>query len=431
MAIDTELLAAAAKAFLEHDCDINSAARSLGWTRQTFEYRLAAYRKAMPGHLPEPGTKRTLGPVTVVAPPTPTSPADAAPATSAEVMQAHRAQHEVTRLRAQNASLRDALDLAESQLRAFKSLRSAEPDALNWTMPAPNLVKRNTLMPCLMLSDFQAGEVIKPAELDGMNEYNMDIFHERYRKAIEKTIEFARHHVGASDFPGCMYWQLGDVISGGLHLDLSETDQMASVPQIREVFRAEREGIKQLRAHFGRVHVVRINGNHDRTTLKPRSKAQADTSFGSIISWWLESEFDSDPNVTFHIPSSPDALVRVFGWNVLLSHGDRMGSSGGKGFIGTEAAILRGHHQLFKSWSDGGIVPDLIGTGHFHTETKTVRGLGNGSMAGYSQYARDLRAIPDCARQWLIFMHEVHKVTHNISLRLSDFPRRTMLEAAA
>jgi hypothetical protein len=282
-----------------------------------------------------------------------------------------------------------------------------------------------------MLSDFQAGEVIKPAELDGMNAYNIDIFHQRYRLAIEKTIEFATHHVGAAEFPGCMYWQLGDVISGGLHFDLVETDDLPSVPAIREVFRAECEGIRQLLAKFGRVHVVRINGNHDRTTPNPRSKNQAGLSFGTLLSWWIQTAFENEPRVTFHVPDSVDALVRVFDWKVLLSHGDKMGSSGGKGFIGTEATILRGHHQLFKSWSDGGVVPDLIGTGHFHTETKTVRGLGNGSLAGYSQFARDIRAIPDCARQWLLFMHPQHKVTHNISLRLSGWPKRTMLDAAA
>jgi hypothetical protein len=398
-------LARAAKAFLAAGGNYTKAGRALGITAPTLRAQIEDVRKRFPKLLP-------------VEPP-PMAPRAAVPeqakpaATAAEVMQAHRADQRAAAALHQVAVLREALAASESKLLAFTALRGAKVDHLAWAMPKPALRKRATLMPLLMLSDFQTGEVIKPAELDGMNAYNTDIFH------------------GAADFPGCIYAQLGDVISGGLHLDLSETDDLPSVPAIRAVFQAEREGIKQLRAKFGRVHVVRINGNHDRTTHKPRSKNQAGTSFGTLLSWWLQTAFEHDPNVTFQVPSSPDALVKVLGWNVLCTHGDRMGSSGGKGFIGTEAAILRGHHQMFKSWSDGGIIPDLILSAHFHTETKTVRGFGNGSMAGFSQYARDLRAIPDAARQWLLFMHDEFKVSHQFSLQLSERPRRLMLDAAA
>ncbi len=417
-----EVLADAYRQYISEDCNVDRTAAKIGVSRGCVEGRLRRFFEANPTLRPLRGPSATARAGISVPPPLPTAP---------EVLHAHRSEQHARREAAKVAVLRDALDEAENKIRAMTSLRAARPEELVWQTRKPAAAKRGVLMPCLVLSDFQTGEVIRPAELDGMNAYNTDIFHERYRRAIEKAIEFATHHVGAAEFPGCMYWQLGDVISGGLHLDLSETDDLPSVPAIREVFRAEREGIKQLRAKFGRVHVVRINGNHDRTTPKPRSKNQAGTSFGTLLSWWLQSEFDSDPKVTFQVPSSPDALVRVFDWNVVLTHGDRMGSSGGKGFIGTEATILRGHHQMFKSWSDGGQVPDMIVSGHLHTETKTVRGYGNGSLAGYSQYARDLRAIPDCARQWLLFMHAEHKVTHNISLRLSDFPKRRMLDAAA
>jgi hypothetical protein len=419
--LSTDVLAATYKAFMESGCKAGPAAKALGISRGCIEGRLSTLWEQNPSLKPENAPIQG-GDIPVIHKPAPTSD---------EVMRAHRAEQAASRSKVEASVLRSALADAQEKIVALTSLRAAKPDALNWTMPKPTLQKRGVLMPCLVLSDFQAGEVIKPAELDGMNAYNIDIFHERYRLAIEKTIEFATHHVGAAEFPGCQYWQLGDVISGGLHFDLSETDDLPSVPSIRAVFQAECEGIKQLRARFKRVHVVRINGNHDRTTPKPRSKNQAGLSFGTLLSWWLQTAFEGDPNVTFHVPASPDALVRVFDWNVVLQHGDRMGSSGGKGFIGTEATILRGHHQMFKSWSDGGQTPDMICSGHYHTETKTVRGYGNGSLAGYSQYARDLRAIPDAARQWLLFMHQSHKVTHNISLRLSEFPKRRMLDAAA
>ena len=33
-------------------------------------------------------------------------------------------------------------------------------------------------------------------------------------------------------------------------------------------------------------------------------------------------------------------------------------------------------------------------TGHYHTTVKTPFGFANGSVAGYNEYARDLRADP-------------------------------------
>ena len=408
MASSLEEIGASVRAFLANDGSYYKAAQERGIDHKTMRSHIARARKEFPNLLAEPP-----------------------PRAASDVLQDHRSNIERGRIQQENYVLREALASAEEKLTAFTSLRKAKPESLNWTLAAPNVAKRATLMPCLMLSDFQTGEVIRPGELDGMNAYNTDIFQERYKLAIEKTINLATKHVGSADFPGCMYWNLGDVVSGGLHLDLAETDDLPSVPAIRAVFQAEREGIKQLRAKFGRVRVVRVNGNHDRTTPKPRSKNQAGLSFGTLLSWWLETAFEDDDRVTFHTPASPDALVKVFGWNVILSHGDKMGSGGGKGFIGPEAPIIKGHHQLFKNWSDGGHVPDLICTGHYHTELKTVRGFGNGSLAGYSQYARDLRAIPDAARQWLLFMHPELKVAHQFSLQLSDRPQRVMLDYAA
>ena len=61
---------------------------------------------------------------------------------------------------------------------------------------------------------------------------------------------------------------------------------------------------------------------------------------------------------------------------------------------------------------------------HFHTKIETERGFANGSLAGYSQYARDIRAIPDAARQWLLFMHPERRVSQRFDLQLSDLPKR-------
>ena len=98
------------------------------------------------------------------------------------------------------------------------------------------------------------------------------------------------------------------------------------------------------------------------------------------------------------------------------------------GFIGPAATIARGHKKLFDNWSLTGRHVDCILTGHLHTSLKLELGYANGSLAGYSEYARDFRAKPDAAKQWLFFVHEDEMISHHFELRLSDRPRRTAVE---
>jgi hypothetical protein len=287
------------------------------------------------------------------------------------------------------------------------------------------------LTPLLFTSDYQCGEVIRAEEVDGINEYNQDIFCERYQLMIDKTISLAAQNTGATEFPGLVYLRGGDAISGEIHDELAETNDLSAIPAGRLVFQQEREGIKRLLDKFGKVRVISLPGNHGRTTFKSYSKGYAIRNFETMISWWLADSFSDNPNVTFWTPMSADAVFQVEGWYGCLSHGDRMGSRGGMGFVGPAATIARGHQKLFQNWTATGQKIDFIMTGHLHTSLKLERGYANGSLAGYGEYARDLRALPAAASQWLLFMHREQMVSHAFELALSKRPRRMFIDASA
>jgi len=246
----------------------------------------------------------------------------------------------------------------------------------------------------------------------------------RYQALIERTIDLSDNHVGSAEFPGIIYLRGGDAISGGIHQELAETDDLSSAPAVKWLMRHEREGIKRLKDRFGRVDVYSIPGNHGRTTFKPRSKGYVDHNYETMLSWWLESLFEDDPQVRFITPKSGDAYFDALGWKVLLSHGDRTGSRGGQGFLGAGATILRGHRKLYDNFTRTGKQEDFILTGHLHTSLKLPLGFANGSLAGYSEYARDLRADPDSAKQWLLYFHEKRGVSAHYEIQVSDRPQR-------
>jgi hypothetical protein len=356
--------------------------------------------------------------------------ADSGPAAAAEVdphselaKENRRLSTEVVKLRGQLRDTLGRLDEAEDIRRGLLRLREIPDDPPAWIVPQQ--ASRGTILtPILFGSDFQWGERVDPAEVDGMNEYNLDIAAERYQTLVERTIDLSDHHVGAAEFDRIVYLRGGDAISGEIHQELAETNDASAIPAVRDLLRNEREGVKRLRDRFGHVHVISIPGNHGRTTIKPRSKNYTDRNFETLLAWWLESVFDDDPRVTFQTPKSGDAYFDVLGWKFLLSHGDRMGSRGGQGFIGPAATIARGHKKLFDDFVRTGRRLDYVLTGHLHTSLKLELGYANGSLVGVSEYSRDLRATPAAAMQWLLYVHKKRGVTAQYEVQLSKRPIR-------
>jgi hypothetical protein len=279
--------------------------------------------------------------------------------------------------------------------------------------------------PILFTSDFQFGEVVRPEEIDGMNAFNADIFAERYDRMILKTIQWAdaiRDGWNATYPEGIIYLRGGDAISGEIHQELSDTNDFGAVPAVKELIRYEAAGIRRLRDHFGSVHVISIPGNHGRTTIKPRSKGYVQTNYETLLSWWLASELKNDEGITSEVPDSGDAYFVAEGWRFMLTHGDRMGAGGGRGFIGAAAPITKGHLKVRLDAYMADQPVDYVLTGHFHTSIQLPRGFANGTIVGYNEYAKSLRLDPDSAKQWLLFAHSTH--VYGIALELSPFPRR-------
>lgn len=61
--------------------------------------------------------------------------------------------------------------------------------------------------------------------------------------------------------------------------------------------------------------------------------------------------------------------------------------------------------KIVDQYASHGHLFSVILVGHFHTSLKLEHGYSNGCLPGYSEYARDLRAIPKPPTQWLFHVH--------------------------
>lgn len=312
------------------------------------------------------------------------------------------------------------LSEAEHLIREISGVRETVIQPPDWLIPAPNGKKSRSVV-AGVVSDTHVGEKVRADELDNANSYDIESFRRRYRRLIGGFIDVGHRWIADCHNVGFLYLRGGDTISGDIHEELRITNELTSHQQVAAAVEEEAAGIDKLVGAYGRVHVASVPGNHARTTLKPVSKQYASTSYDTLIADMLADRFRDNDKVTFQTSTSVDVVVPVFGWQLLLTHGDSTGSGGGKGRIGAVLPILRGMQKVRDQQNRLGRRVDIIVTCHYHSTTNPERNsLGNGSMVGYSQFAHKHRFDPEIAQQWMFLVHEKWCVRERCPVLLED-----------
>lgn len=290
-----------------------------------------------------------------------------------------------------------------------------------WTLPKPN-GKTKQSVGLLQLSDLHVGEVVELQATNGFNEYNPEIFKQRFRRAISAAIPITKRWAQDTKLAGFCLALNGDLISGDIHEELRETNALTAHKQVDLVVDELITAINLLELEFGRVYIPVTPGNHGRTTHKPPSKKVAELSYDTMVGTILAREFRDRPNVQVDIAKGSDIIYDLLGHRVFQSHGDHMGTGGGKGFGGPDFPIVRGARLAMLNAFQARDYYDVMLTGHYHTTSNPSGGknLANGSMVGYSEYSHSLRAIPEPPQQWLALIHERWGLRERIPLVLDE-----------
>lgn len=318
----------------------------------------------------------------------------------------HKAREEARTAKARVKDAAARIAELEAQLTDYKIVKNSAAMPAEWTLRSRETASTDHI-PCLFTSDFQLGEVVRAAETEHGYGYDSETFRRRYRYMIDTTIYLSLEHGGKDwTYPGLIYCRGGDTISGGIHEELAETDDLSPIEAVEVAFEEEAAGIAKLVDAFGRVDVKDCGGgNHDRTSKKPRSKG-AYKNFDHLVSFMLQWHFRNEPRVTFQTTESMDVVFPIYGRNHLLTHGDRIGSRGGQGFIGPAATIMRGAQKVIQEQAALGRHIHMVMMGHFHTPLWMDWLIVNGSMPGYSEFAKMNRMRPHPPQQFLFYSHE-------------------------
>lgn len=207
------------------------------------------------------------------------------------------------------------------------------------------------------------------------NQYDTEIAVQRINTLLNKTIE----HISEHDIDDLYVINLGDMISGRIHLPLRINNRIDTVQQTIEISEILAEFLTVL-SQYAHVNYVSVSDNHSR--VEPNKKESLQTeSFARIIDWFLHERLSSNTNVEFidNTFSEDFAIFNVFEHTVVAVHGDKDPQ---RGIIDKLNSYLQGHI-------------DLLISAHRHhftaDENNFTEFYCNGSLIGQDQYSSDLR----------------------------------------
>ena len=340
------------------------------------------------------------------------------------------------KLRIENAAMRAeiaAFHKDEESAAAIREqiwkLEAHDPEPPEWLLREGKGGSRG--MPVLFASDWHYGEVVRPEEIGGVNEFNSTIAAKRIKRMTETAIDLAFNHMGKANtkYPGMVLVYGGDMISGDIHEELAQTNDKTPIQCVNDLTDLMGAQIEALATKFGRLHIPCVTGNHGRNSKKMHLKGRVFTSYEWNIYCNLKREFKRNKQVTFQIPEQTDARFNIYGHRYLLTHGDMLGVKGGDGIIGAIGPIRRGEIKVRNAESQIDQDFDTIIMGHWHQEIVLPGLIVNPPLKGYDEFARSvLRAPYSRAAQLLWFTHPEHGITSRWTIYLQGQKRAKELK---
>lgn len=301
------------------------------------------------------------------------------------LLKLHRAQRLLREERESKKRLLADLELARERVSiALAITETVTPRPIKERSRAKN---KREATPVICASDWHIEERVAAENINGLNEYNLEVSQARSRRFFEGACWLIQHHQRSFLIRDAVLWLGGDLITGVIHEELLETNELSPVEAVLRCQRYLSEGIQTLldRTGLKRLLIPCNYGNHGRTTAKRRYKSGAANSYEWMMYHQLAKQFASDKRVEFVIADGSHLYLDVYSFRLRFLHGDDCKFGGGIGglSIPVSKAVMRwnkikpAHYTIM---------------GHFHTlcDFGQPSVVINGSLIGPSAYSLSL-----------------------------------------
>lgn len=315
-------------------------------------------------------------------------------------------------LRRARGQLMDAKASQERALRKLASTQEALTTALEikdiydpGIIPLPANSESREACPILLISDIHCGQIIKQTAVNGLNEFNEDIFDERLDTVFQNALKVINNQRSEQVIREGVIWLGGDMIEGELHEDAKQNQNLTTTQQIVRCQLALVRGFDYMLAHsdLERILVPCNVGNHDRTTQKQLSNA-TENSFAHLMYHNLRRHYRHEPRLEWQIADSAHVYFSVYDKDIRGLHGDTIKYRGG------QAGPMWNVAMHCKTLNES-IRADHTLNGHFHTIHFGARNTGNGSLSGVAPYGHNMGYISEPPAMAMRFVHSTKGFT--------------------
>lgn len=251
--------------------------------------------------------------------------------------------------------------------------------------------------PIIVASDWHAEETVTPAQVGGLNEFNLEIADARIAQFWRASLKLVQKHLN----PGIRIHEvvialLGDFITGQIHgAENAESNALLPIDAIIWVQNRIIAGIDFWLNHSSYTLVIPCKvGNHTRTTLRTRFGSEAGHSLESLMYVHLAGYYRNEPRIKFVIDDGYHTYLNIYDQTVRLHHGHAIKYQGGIGGLFIPA------YKAVGSWSKARWA-NLDIFGHFHQSKDGGSFICNGSLIGYNSFALSIKADYEKPKQTL------------------------------
>lgn len=336
--------------------------------------------------------------------------------------------HPVERAEAKEEESRDKQLVRQltDELRKAKA-RQAFLDAVSSYKAPPKIMAREKssnmreMTAVVLASDWHVEEPVEPESVAYRNEYNLEVADRRIERFFQGIIWNVEHQraSGRIAVNDLVLWLGGDLMTGYIHSELMENNQLSPTETVRWLLPRLRDGIYTLMKALDLAHleIPCSYGNHGRTTDKPKVATGYANSYEWLMYHSLSDEFRNEKRIHFEITNSPHQYVQVYDRMLHFHHGDSLKYLGGVGGLAIPLLKAVPMWDLVRK-------ADVHNIGHFHQLSDFGRAVVNGSMIGYGPYSQHIRAAYEIPAQALYYMDSRRGKCMMTSLWLEDEQHR-------
>lgn len=278
------------------------------------------------------------------------------------------------------------LDFETNFLAVAKELIQSLPvpsKPIEVTIPKNLVGKRVQENLTLIISDIHAGEVVTKEETYDFNEYDFSIMVERIQNLFGTMLDISQTKLVGYKFRTLNIDLLGDMLSGIIHEELAETNDLAIVEAILLTAFVMASAISAISPYFERINIHGVVGNHGRLSKKVKYK-KGFNNYDYLFYQLLRIFLAKHDHIKFDFPKSWFLVYKNNGYTVCIFHGDSIRTWAGVPWYGIQRAI----NKLSKMLAKKGIIVDIWEMGHFHQDADIPDNvLVNGSLIGPSEYS--------------------------------------------